>query len=294
MVYIGIPVGDNKQQEAVQHTKWWITVNPANHLRQYNSRLSLAEKLALFLQKNGIDDGDCAFAYLVTPPSILGYDPALASFWYLYDSETVLKHIILETHDGNPAYLLSAAEKTDLVSEKQMFLDRSSASSSQPLSILAADPLTCAGNFDNTICADMVVAQLWSDPNLEVSMHLLVSNFVLLVQNALRWHGRGLALEPTQSAAEPDYSFDEQNLEETFQRFLSYAVKGCIQPLYLIYKPARDDAEICIRSPSLDDNAKQMDGNTLKIAITNPAFYSRFVKYPLAEEAFEKEAGRTC
>ncbi|KAK5735211.1 hypothetical protein LTR17_008379 [Elasticomyces elasticus] len=106
---VGIPVG-------------WFHVDSADFLERGNEGATLAEKLNAYLHTQGVTDRDYAFAYLVTAPRFLGYSFNPVSFWYLYDSDTRLKYMILEvnnTFDERRLYLLKGGGPADVGADNE-------------------------------------------------------------------------------------------------------------------------------------------------------------------------------
>lgn len=110
---VGVPVGiRGRISDALSvdsERRSWFDVNAADYLARGTSDLGLAGKLKRYLHAQGITDRDYAFAYLITAPRFLNYSFNPVSFWYIYDSETVLKYMILEvnnTFDERRVYLL--------------------------------------------------------------------------------------------------------------------------------------------------------------------------------------------
>ena len=116
---VGVPVGMQGRISSMlsvdsQHSGWFV-VDSADYLSRGSAHLSLAEKLKKYLHTQGVTDRDYAFAYLVTAPRFLDYSFNPVSFWYLYDSDTRLKYMILEvnnTFDERRMYLLQPGAKT--------------------------------------------------------------------------------------------------------------------------------------------------------------------------------------
>ncbi|KAK5148185.1 hypothetical protein LTR32_000497 [Rachicladosporium monterosium] len=106
-----------------------------NHLDRGHEGSSLAEKLNSYLHSQGVTDRDYAFAYLVTAPRFLGYSFNPVSFWYLYDSDTNLKFMILEvnnTFDERRMYLLKGdAKDADIHDEPEKPLEGAAEPSKQ-------------------------------------------------------------------------------------------------------------------------------------------------------------------
>lgn len=114
-LYVGIPVGVSGQLSTALSvdgdSRSWFHVDSADYLARGQSELGLGQKLKEYLHTHGVTDRDYAFAYLVTAPKFLGYSFNPASFWYIYDSDTSLKYIIIEvnnTFDERRMYLLKA------------------------------------------------------------------------------------------------------------------------------------------------------------------------------------------
>ena len=118
---VGIPVGiHGRISNALSvdsHKRRWFHVDSHDYLLRSKHRLRLSDKLRQYLQGQGIIDWEYSFAYLVTAPAFLGYSFNPASFWYIYDSETVLKYMIIEvnnTFDERRLYLLRAGDAQNL------------------------------------------------------------------------------------------------------------------------------------------------------------------------------------
>ena len=85
-----------------------------------------------------------------------------------------------------------------------------------------------------------------------------------------------------------NYTDDEKQLEGFFHNFLERAVEHIEIPMRLIYEPAHAAGnELVMYPPGFtyeEDHRK-----TLTIKVISPAFYSRFVHYARAKEAFDRE-----
>lgn len=112
---VGVPVGVQGRiskilsVDTVRHG--WFSVDATDFLSRGDDQLTLAAKLKKYLHTQGVTDRDYAFAYLVTAPRFLGYSFNPVSFWYLYDSDTKLRYMILEvnnTFGERRLYLLKA------------------------------------------------------------------------------------------------------------------------------------------------------------------------------------------
>jgi DUF1365 family protein len=85
-----------------------------------------------------------------------------------------------------------------------------------------------------------------------------------------------------------NYTDDEANLEQFFHGFLVHAVERIDTPFRLVYQPAHAEREdIVMYSPGF--TYEEDHRRTLTIQILSPAFYSRFVHYAHAKEAFDRE-----
>jgi len=138
-LFAGIPVGMHGHISRLlsvdtQHPGWFH-VDSADHLDRGHEGSSLAEKLNSYLHSQGVTDRDYAFAYLVTAPRFLGYSFNPVSFWYLYDSDTNLKFMILEvnnTFDERRMYLLKGdAKDADIHDEPEKPLEGAAEPSKQ-------------------------------------------------------------------------------------------------------------------------------------------------------------------
>lgn len=117
-LYVGVPVGTqgkiNRLLSVDTQQPAWFHVDSADYLERGHADQTLAAKLKSYLHTQGVTDRDYAFAYLATAPRFLGYSFNPVSFWYLYDSDTKLKYMILEvnnTFDERRIYLLRGSTK---------------------------------------------------------------------------------------------------------------------------------------------------------------------------------------
>ncbi|KAF2718745.1 hypothetical protein K431DRAFT_287344 [Polychaeton citri CBS 116435] len=86
-----------------------------------------------------------------------------------------------------------------------------------------------------------------------------------------------------------NYTDDELKLEQFFQAWLELVVEQAITPLRVVYRaPHRESDETVLYSPGF--TYQEDHGRTLTISILTPAFYSRFVHYTNAKEAFDRES----
>ncbi|PIA89645.1 hypothetical protein CB0940_07644 [Cercospora beticola] len=84
------------------------------------------------------------------------------------------------------------------------------------------------------------------------------------------------------------YTSEEKALEQIFRDFLTQSVEHADRPLRVIYEPAHyDDEEIVLYSTNF--TYKEDHDSTLTLKVISPAFYSRFLHYAHAKEAFDRE-----
>lgn len=119
-LFAGIPVGLQGRVSNVlsvdSQTPAWFDVRSRDFLNRGYGSHGLGERLKRYLHTEGVTDRDYSFAYLVTAPRFLGYSFNPVSFWYLYDSDTYLKYMILEvnnTFDERRMYLLKMDTSKD-------------------------------------------------------------------------------------------------------------------------------------------------------------------------------------
>ena len=217
-LFVGVPVGVSGRFSAAlsvdSDTRSWFHVDSADYLARGRSEHGLGQKLKQYLHTQGVTDRDYAFAYLVTAPKFLDYSFNPASFWYIYDSDTVLKYMIVEvnnTFDERRMYLLkadgSATADADSADNKSTF-PRATIftdtwqkdfhvspfnSTKGSYSLKATDPLaayqdTGSVQIDNTIVLRSskeeakIVAKVWSEgvPDDATSIsHLRLARFIL-------------------------------------------------------------------------------------------------------------------
>ena len=210
---VGIPVGvRGRVGNALSidsQERSWFHINSNDYLARGHTSLGLAEKLKHYLHTQNITDRDYTFAYLVTAPRLFAYSFNPVSFWYLYDSDTKLKYMILEvnnTFDERRMYLLGAhiPEQNfglDMLGPSANGWDESSKtldftetfekdfhvspfnSRKGTYSMRAKDPLaayeeTGEIRIDNTIVlrsskeSAKVVARIWSEGRLRPAAHI--------------------------------------------------------------------------------------------------------------------------
>lgn len=84
------------------------------------------------------------------------------------------------------------------------------------------------------------------------------------------------------------YTDDESILESVFRDFLTHAVEHSQKALRVIYEPAHYQGdEIVLYSPGF--TYEEAHSSTLTIKVLSPAFFSRFIHYAHAKEAFDRE-----
>ncbi|TKA30641.1 hypothetical protein B0A50_02361 [Salinomyces thailandicus] len=94
--------------------------------------------------------------------------------------------------------------------------------------------------------------------------------------------------EVTVTSLGRDYTDDEKTLEVFFRAFITHAVNEASTALRVVYTPAHHEgAGVVLYSAGFTFEEDQK--RTLSIKVTSPAFYSRFVQYASAREAFECE-----
>ena len=125
-LFVGIPIGINgrisRMLSVDGQQAGWFHVDSVDYLERGNPGWTLAEKLKAYLHTQGVTDRDYAFAYLVTAPRFLGYSFNPVSFWYLYDSDTKLKYMVLEvnnTFDERRLYLLKGVKGDDATIDEE-------------------------------------------------------------------------------------------------------------------------------------------------------------------------------
>ncbi|RMY60824.1 hypothetical protein D0865_01313 [Hortaea werneckii] len=298
---VGVPIGiqgriSNMLSVDSQHFGWFV-VDSADYLSRGNAHLSLSEKLKRYLHTQGVTDRDYAYAYLVTAPRFLDYSFNPVSFWYIYDSDTALKYMILEVNNTfderrirKGSYSLRAVDPLAAYEETgQMRIDNTIVlrSSDEHPKIVARiysdgepkDPAT----ISSWEAAKFIAAWCWVG----------VATFPRIVKEAtMLFFRRKLHVwyrpEVAATSLGRSYTEEERVLEAFFRAFISNAVSEASQPLRVVYEPAHhDDAEIVLYSPgfTFEEDRKR----TLTIKVTSPAFYSRFVHHPTAKSAFEHE-----
>ncbi|KAK4503527.1 hypothetical protein PRZ48_004442 [Zasmidium cellare] len=344
-LFAGIPVGLQGKVSNVlsvdSRTSAWFDVRAKDFLDRGHDTVGLGEKLKRYLHAQGVTDRDYAFAYLVTAPRFLGYSFNPVSFWYLYDSDTYLKYMILEvnnTFDERRMYLLKMdsskdasndIDKNDSEQHSNMlvftdtwnkdfhvspFNSRKGSYSLRAVDPLAAFQETGYVKIDNTIVLrsskehPKIIARVFSegkpkDPTTVTTFQL--TKFILAwwwvglaTFPRIVWEARKLFFqrklhvwfrpEVTNTSIGRPYSDDEKLLEDFFRSFLTDAVEQARKPLRVIYEPAHHDGgEIVLYSPGF--TYEEDHSRTLTIKVLSPAFYSRFIHYAHAQEAFDRE-----
>ena len=279
-------------------------------------------------------------------PRLFGYAFNPVSFWYLYDSDAVLKFMVLEvnnTFDERRMYLLRGegakhqngstvpgSQSADAMPESPGKLTFSETwekdfhvspfnSRKGSYSLRAMDPLAAyeeSGHvcIDNTIVlrsskeSAKIVARVKSEgkpreatkiESLELYRFIAAWWWVgLATFPRIVWEAQKLLFrrklhvwyrpETAQGSIGRSYTDDEVVLEEVFRAFLTDAVENTDKPLRVIYEPAHSEGgEIVLYSPSF--TYEEDHKSTLTIQVLSPAFYSRFIHYAHAKEAFDRE-----
>ncbi|KAK4626434.1 hypothetical protein CLAFUW4_04955 [Fulvia fulva] len=341
-LFAGIPVGLEGRIGSVLSVDSpkpaWFDIHSKHYLNRGHDQAALGERLKRYLHTRGVTDRDYAFAYLVTAPRFLGYSFNPVSFWYLYDSDTHLRYMILEvnnTFDERRMYLLEADKTKDDELEKNSpsdteaitFTDTWSKdfhvspfnSRKGSYSLTAKDPLIAfqeTGHLaiDNTIVLrsskdhPKLIARVWSQgtpisptavSTFQLTQFILSWWWVgLLTFPRIVWEAQKLFFrrklhvwyrpETAQGSIGRSYTDDEVVLEEVFRAFLTDAVENTDKALRVIYEPAHSEGgEIVLYSPCFTYGEDHK--STLTIKVLSPAFYSRFVHYAHAKEAFDRE-----
>lgn len=94
--------------------------------------------------------------------------------------------------------------------------------------------------------------------------------------------------EVVQTSIGRSYTTKESALEEVFREFLTQSVEHAERPLRVIYEPAHHQHEEIVLYSS-NFTYKEDHASTLTLKVVSPAFYSRFVHYAHAKEAFDRE-----
>lgn len=341
-LFVGIPVGmagrSSKALSVDGSPPSWFNIRASDYLFRGSPELSLAEKLQVYLERQGISERHYSFAYLVTAPRFLGYSFNPVSFWYIYDGDAQLKYMILEvnnTFDERRLYLLrSGRADPDLQSTDDEDTDNALYfretwqkdfhvspfnSRKGSYSLRAIDPLAAfehSGHVkvDNTIVLrsdkdhPKLVARVFSTnpPTSAVT----IDNFALL-KFVASWWWVGFVTFPrivTQAFKlffkkklhvwfRPEvmstsigriYTDEEADLAAYFCAFLTTVVEVADKPLRIVYQAAHDNSELVLYSSGY--LREKEHERTMTIKVISPAFYSRFVHYSHAKEAFDREA----
>ena len=185
-------------------------------------------------------------------------------------------------------------------------------------SLRAADPLasyqeTGQVQIDNTIVlrsskeSAKMVARVWSedkprDATRITPMQLLrfiaswwwvgLATFPRIVWQAQKLYFRKnmhvwYRPEVSDASIGRAYTNYERHLEGFFHSFLKHAVENADVPFRVIYESAQAEQEVVLYSPGF--TYEEDHQRTLTLQILSPAFYSRFVHYAHAKEAFDRE-----
>lgn len=193
------------------------------------------------------------------------------------------------------------------------FNSRKGSYSLRAMDPLAAFQTTGEVKIDNTITLlsskdhPKLVARVWSSSAVEAAK----MSQLQLLQFIARWWWVGLATFPrivweaqklffrrklnvwyrpeiADTSVGRAYTADETSLEAIFRAFLTHSVENSDQPLRIVYEPAHhNEEEIVLYSPGF--TYEEAHSRTLTLKVLSPAFYSRFVHYAHAKEAFDRE-----
>jgi DUF1365 family protein len=341
-LFVGVPVGmtgrSSKALSVDGSPPSWFNIKASDYLFRGSKELSLAEKLQVYLERQGISERHYSFAYLVTAPRFLGYSFNPVSFWYIYDGDAQLKYMLLEvnnTFDERRLYLLRPGsidkdleppddERTDSAlyfkeTWQKDFHVSPFNSRKGTYSLRAIDPLAAFEQFghvkvDNTIVLrsdkdhPKLVARVFStDPPTSA---VTVASFQLL-RFVASWWWVGFVTFPrivsqafklffkkklhvffrpevTPTSMSRVYTAEESLLEACFCAFLTSAVESAEKSLRIIYQAAHQHSELVLYSSGY--LREKEHERTLSVKVLSPAFYSRFVHYAHAQEAFDREA----
>lgn len=341
-LFVGVPVGmtgrSSKALSVDGSPPSWFNIRASDYLFRGSEELSLAEKLQVYLERQGISERHYSFAYLVTAPRFLGYSFNPVSFWYIYDGDAQLKYMLLEvnnTFDERRLYLLRPGSidkdlepADDERSDNALYFRETWQkdfhvspfnSRKGSYSLRAIDPLAAFEQFghvkvDNTIVLrsdkdhPKLVARVFStDPPTSA---VTIENFQLF-KFVASWWWVGFVTFPrivSQAAKlffkkklhvwfRPEvkttsigriYTDEETELEAQFCTFLTSVVEGTDKSLRIIYQAAHQHSELVLYSSGY--LREKEHERTLTIKVLSPAFYSRFVHYSHAQEAFDREA----
>jgi len=342
-LFVGVPVGmagrSSKALSVDGSPPSWFNVKASDYLFREREELSLAEKLKIYLDKQGISERHYSFAYLVTAPRFLGYSFNPVSFWYIYDGDAQLKYMILEvnnTFDERRLYLLrpGSPDETpespeDEESDNTLFFKETWQkdfhvspfnSRKGTYSLRAIDPVAAFQQYghvkvDNTIVLrsdkghPKLVARVFST---EPPTSALTVETLQLVRFVASWWWVGFVTFPrivaqasklfftkklhvwfrpevTPTSIGRIYTPEEAQIEAYFSAFLTSIVEAADKSLRVIYQAAHhSDSELVLYSSGY--LREKEHERTLTVKILSPAFYSRFVHYSHAKEAFDREA----
>lgn len=341
-LFVGVPVGmtgrSSKALSVDGSPPSWFNIRASDYLFRGSEELSLAEKLQVYLERQGISERHYSFAYLVTAPRFLGYSFNPVSFWYIYDGDAQLKYMILEvnnTFDERRLYLLRPGSvdedlepANDGRSDNALYFRETWPkdfhvspfnSRKGTYSLRAIDPLAAFEQFghvevDNTIVLrsdknhPKLVARVFSTDPPTSAVTIKNSQLFKFVAS---WWWVGFVTFPrivSQAAKlffkkklhvwfRPEvktssigriYTDEETELEAQFCTFLTSVVEGTDKSLRIIYQAAHQHSELVLYSSGY--LREKEHERTLTIKVLSPAFYSRFVHYSYAQEAFDREA----
>ncbi|CZR69496.1 uncharacterized protein PAC_19396 [Phialocephala subalpina] len=128
-LFVGIPIGwkgnsggmvsaeeeDSRSWLSLNPGKAWWTVNGDDYLKRGHVKDGLVGKVREYLESQGVDHEQYAYAYLITAAKFLGYASNPVSIWHLYSAEKELKALVLEvnnTSDERHVYFLEPNTQT--------------------------------------------------------------------------------------------------------------------------------------------------------------------------------------
>ncbi|KAK5168066.1 uncharacterized protein LTR77_006634 [Saxophila tyrrhenica] len=331
-LFVGVPVdvrGRISRALSVDSpTPGWFDVQSADYLSRGTARQGMTEKLKRYLQTQGVTDREYSFAYLVTAPRFVGYSFNPVSFWYLYDSDAMLKFMILEvnnTFDERRVYLLKPdregacdagqtvfTETFDKDFHVSPFNSRKGSYSLRAIDPLAAFERTGRYSFDNTIVlrsskeSAKIVARVYSEGTPQDAT--TISRFELF-RFIASWWWVGFVTFP-RIVWQARTLFFQKKLHVWYRPEVTdtsvgrtYTTDEVVLEEYFqaFLKDAVSHCEKPLRLVYTPAHEREVamyspgftyeedHRRTLELRVTSPAFYSRFAHYAHAKEAFDRE-----
>lgn len=149
--------------------------------------------------------------------------------------------------------------------------------------VFSTDPPTSAVSVSNRQLFKFVLSWWWV--GFVTFPRIVTQAFKLFFKKKLHVWFRP---EVTPTSIGRTYTPEETDLEAYFRTFLTSVVEGADRSLRVIYQAAHSDSELVLYSSGYLREKEQE--RTLTVKILSPAFYSRFVHYAHAKEAFDREA----